>query len=75
METKGLACSETTTVRDDVFTVGLVELQDKELILGKPTKILSGNVTFNFGWVSMLLSQNHSRTQLSNRRASMQDRT
>lgn len=40
METKGLASSETTMVRDDVFTVGLVELQDKELILGKPTKIL-----------------------------------
>lgn len=40
IETKGLACSETTMVRDDVFTVGLVELQDQELILGKPTKIL-----------------------------------
>lgn len=39
-ERKGLVCLETTMVRDDVFTVGLVELQDQELILGKATNIL-----------------------------------
>lgn len=40
MEMKGIVCLETTMVRDDVLTVGLVKLQDQELIFGKATKIL-----------------------------------
>lgn len=38
-----------TIVRNDVVTVGLVELQDQELSILKATNILSGNIILSFG--------------------------